>query len=240
MAFDPNTPLGSDPLSLGDDQLRALKTDIQTALRAAATDGTESKFPGADTANPVFRYRGLKGTTGARPVFGEYGLYMNTTKNTIQRDSGTAWEDVATLIPTGTVMVFYQAAAPTGWTQVVTQNDKALRVVSSAGGGTGGTLAISTGLTHHHTTVNHTLTISEMPSHEHSNGTYNALLRAHQTAIADTPTGFDSNDSGGQEPDIAHFGVMSSSGGGNGHNHGDTQDTSPVMAYIDVIICSKD
>lgn len=47
------------------------------------------------------------------------------------------------IIPAGTVMVFFQAAAPTGWTQVTTQNDKALRVVSGAGGGVGGATAFS-------------------------------------------------------------------------------------------------
>lgn len=47
-------------------------------------------------------------------------------------------------IPAGTVMLFYQAAAPTGWTQVTTQNNAALRVVSGTGGGTGGTVAFTT------------------------------------------------------------------------------------------------
>jgi hypothetical protein len=42
-------------------------------------------------------------------------------------------------IPTGTVMPFFQSAAPTGWTQVTTQNDKAIRVVSGTGGVSGGT-----------------------------------------------------------------------------------------------------
>ena len=46
--------------------------------------------------------------------------------------------------PSGTVMLFYQAAAPTGWTKVTTQNDKALRVVSGSGGVAGGTNAFST------------------------------------------------------------------------------------------------
>ena len=45
----------------------------------------------------------------------------------------------ASEIPSGSVMLFYQASAPTGWTKVSTQNNKALRVVSGTGGGTGGT-----------------------------------------------------------------------------------------------------
>ena len=90
--------------------------------------------------------------------------------------------------PVGTVMVFYQAAAPTGWTQVTTQNNKGLRVVSGTGGGTGGTHAFSSppstshthsGPSHTHSTPNHshshtlsagahTLSTAEMPSHTHS------------------------------------------------------------------------
>ena len=37
-----------------------------------------------------------------------------------------------------TVMVFFQAAAPTGWTKQTGNDDAALRVVSGTGGGTGG------------------------------------------------------------------------------------------------------
>ena len=42
------------------------------------------------------------------------------------------------VIPSGTTMLFYQASAPTGWTKVTSHNNKALRVVSGTGGGSGG------------------------------------------------------------------------------------------------------
>ena len=42
------------------------------------------------------------------------------------------------VIPVGTVMLFYQNAAPTGWTKITNQDNKALRVVAGSGGGTGG------------------------------------------------------------------------------------------------------
>lgn len=48
--------------------------------------------------------------------------------------------------PTGTVMLFVQTAAPTGWTKSTTHNDKALRVVSGTAS-TGGTTAFSSVLT---------------------------------------------------------------------------------------------
>jgi hypothetical protein len=57
--------------------------------------------------------------------------------------TGVAWKVNPPSVPSGSVMLFYQATAPTGWTQVTTQNDKALRVVSGAGGGTGGSTAFT-------------------------------------------------------------------------------------------------
>src|SRR4030067_2151006 len=46
-------------------------------------------------------------------------------------------------IPSGTKATFAQAAAPSGWTQDTFPNDKMLRVVSTAGGTTGGAWGIS-------------------------------------------------------------------------------------------------
>lgn len=137
------TPAGSDNVKDGDDRIREMKTAIQEALRGQASEGTEAVFPGASPLTaPIFRYRGLKGTTAARPAFGQYGLYVNTTTGSLQRDSGSAWEDVAHLgskvMPAGSTVVFYQSAAPTGWTRVTSVNDRFLRVVSGGSPGTTG------------------------------------------------------------------------------------------------------
>jgi len=91
----------------------------------------------------------------------------------------------------GVVMVFYQASAPTGWTKSTSHNNKALRVVSSTGGGSGGSWNLSSGVTssstgshthtfsdsssttssngsHAHSTSSHTLSSSQIPSHNHT------------------------------------------------------------------------
>jgi len=48
------------------------------------------------------------------------------------------------VIPSGTVMLFYQSNAPSGWTQITTSvNDRALRVVSSEGANSGGNMNFS-------------------------------------------------------------------------------------------------
>jgi hypothetical protein len=77
---------------------------------------------------------------------------------------GTVWAMVTSStfvgVPSGTVMLFCQPTAPTGWTQVTTHNDKALRVVSGTGGGSGGTNPFSTVMAQ--TVVgNHSMTVAE-------------------------------------------------------------------------------
>ena len=155
--------------------------------------------------------------------------------------SGTSTTQIATTafaqgagFVAGTVMVFHQAAAPTGWTKVTTHNDKALRVVSGNGGGSGGSTAFSSAFTHSHSdnfsVNNHTLTISQMPSHNHFSGFYGPRGADGHVDI------FASND--------ANDGAVNtgSTGGNAGHNHGLSGSvTSQTIAphYVDVIICSK-
>lgn len=266
MVWDITTPLGTESKSQGDDRIRELKTDIQTALRADEATGTEAIFPGSDTSSPVYRYRGLKGTTAARPAAGQYGLYVNETLNTIQRDNGSSWVDVATLIPSGTVMCFFQAAVPTGWTQVTTQNDKVLRVVSSTGGGSGGTIATSTTLAHTHTVAAHTHTVSDHThdiSHTHeldyATSTFGSFPTISNVRVATNNVSGsnqalrpDFTNSGGSDGITKRIyqsgtGSQSTSTSGSG-GAGSTGSTAPAtdsqlagaLAYADVVIGSKD
>ncbi len=95
MTWDTTTPAGTEAVSQGDDRIREFKVDVQAGLRANdATLGNAGAFPGSDTANPKFHYRGLKGTTAQRPAAGNYGLYFNTDTGTLQRDNGSTWEDI--------------------------------------------------------------------------------------------------------------------------------------------------
>ena len=160
---------------------------------------------------------------------------------TVVYSDGTNIRSVApSPIPTGTNMLFYQAAAPTGWTQVTTVNDRALRVVSGTGAGTGGTVSFSTMFTGSYSTGSFTLTINEMPSHTHSvtdpghthtsssgslyasGGTVNFGVTS---GISIQAVSLNSNTTGI---------TINSTGGGAGHAH-----TIPSLQYADVIICSK-
>lgn len=260
--FDTSTPVGTNPMSIVDDNIRELKTAMQESLRGGAAEGVEAIFPGsAPSTAPVFRVRGRKGTTGARPAAGQYGLYANETLATLQRDNGSAWEDIATLIPSGTKMVFYQASPPTGWTAVAV-NDKFLRVVTAGGtgGSTGGTVAASTSLAHSHTVNAHTHSgpshTHSVPNHTHELG-YNAVLGQVTVNAAVFSIGagtvIGSYSGGGS---IAgrreHLNRTENDGSGTtgAEGTGNTGATSPgtdngtlgagAFAYADVVIATKD
>ena len=61
--WDKTTPLGSAPLSEGDDRIRELKTAIEEAL-----SHENSTFPGATPGStPIFIPGMMTGVTGLRP-----------------------------------------------------------------------------------------------------------------------------------------------------------------------------
>lgn len=121
-------------------------------------------------------------------------LYADSDKKLYHKTSaGTAIQitDGSNVVPfpSGTRMVFAQSAAPTGWTQDTTTNDRVLRTVSTTGDGTGGSWTIS-GVT----VGAHALTTAELPSHTHSvSGTTGNQSASHTHTFSGT-TGNDSPD----------------------------------------------
>ena len=243
--FDVSTPSGSDLLSQGDDKIREFKNAMLDALRCGEAEGVESVFPGSSpSTDPVFHYRGLKGSTIERPTAGQSGLYFDTTRMVTQRDNGTSWDDIGTVIPSGTKMVFYQASAPMGWTAVAV-NDKFLRVVTSGGtgGSTGGTVAASTSLAHTHTVSGHTHTGA---SHTHI---LDYTYASSAGTITSDPVG--SSDADGQQMYLLggagaakrilkNITQSPASVGTTGSSSPGTDSQLGVFAYADVIDASKD
>jgi hypothetical protein len=148
----------------------------------------------------------------------------------------------AGLLPAGTTTVFYQAAAPTGWTQKTTQNDIIMRVVSGTGGGgytSGQSLSAATV---YGSVVGHSLTQSELPNYTLPiNDPGHAHLMGGSQVVASGASFYDkaSNIGTGSYTGGAGTGITVYSGGGNAaHGHGFSG--SPFnLNYIDMILCTK-
>jgi len=152
---------------------------------------------------------------------------------TLQTDStGGKWnvigyslgvDSVYSGFPSGTAMLFYQAAAPTGWTGDATAYDHTIKIVASGSGGSAtGTVNFST-LFARTATDAHTLTTDEMPAHVHG--------------MSGANTGTSGGDAGGvSHGDNTAAGDSDSAGGDQGHTH----DIDMRVKYLNVIVATKD
>ena len=222
-------------------QINALATDDSVTQAMIADDSVDAARLQTSNAGSNGQFLALSAGTG------------NLTWTTVTSED---------FIPDGSVMAFFQASAPTGWTQVTTQNDKVLRVVSGTGGGTGGDWAMSAGETtsshgghvhsgaahsHNHnlSAGAHTLSTSEMPSHSHNNRIGSAV--SWNNSVLDAISSYQNNSGratestgGGGSHSHSLSGSISSGGSGDTGSAGSHTHTIAAPQYIDVIICSKD
>jgi len=166
-------------------------------------------------------------------------------------DATTQTTAASSAFTAGTLMLFQQTAAPTGWTKQTTHNNKALRVVSGTAG-SGGSLAFttafasqgvsisgSTGATSAGGTVgNHTLAISQIPSHTHT----------YTSVTSPAPSGAPFSAKSGKRNNPAN--VTGAAGGGAAHNHpfagsshshsfSGSSSVNIAVQYVDLIIAAK-
>jgi hypothetical protein len=199
------------------------RLDVKGTLRlSGATSGYVGLAPAAAAGSTTYTLPTADGTTGQ--VLSTNG-------------SGTlSWATAGGGgFPTGTLMLFQQTAAPTGWTKQTTHDNKALRVVSGTAS-TGGSVAFTTAFASQAvsgTVGSTTLSTSQIPSHSHS-----------ISAITGT-------DGGGGDSGVAGYnGVAAtqttnfntgSAGSGGSHNHSFTGTAiNLAVSYVDLIIASKD
>lgn len=190
--------------------------DLNEANLLASTMTTKGDLLSTDGSDPK---RVAVGTNG-------FVLVADSTAT-----SGVKW---ASFIPSGTLMLFQQTSAPTGWTKQTTHDNKALRVVSGSAS-SGGTNSFSTAFnssvnTSGGSVANHTLTTSQMPGHSHTirhydnSGAYVGAIPPGSGVYYSTYTS-----------------TSNSVGGDGSHNHSFTNPTfNLAVQYVDVIIASKD
>jgi len=170
------------------------------------------------TANNVLIGNGTGNVTFVAP---------GTTGNVLT-SNGSAWTSVAAAaFDAGTVLIFAQTSAPTGWTKLTNLDNYALRVVSGAAS-TGGTVAFTTAFASQAVSGSvgsTTLSTSEIPSHSHSTRASTGF-GCDPGSIAG-PTGNGGANSG-------------STGGGGSHTHSFSGTAiNLAVQYVDVIRASK-
>jgi hypothetical protein len=169
-------------------------------------------------------------------------MTITTSGSVITFSDATTQSTAATAsIPSGSVVLFYQAAAPTGWTQVTSLNDYDLRLVSGTGGGTGGTTAYSSVFTNQTPTITTsglsagatTLSTAQMPSHRHTE---------NRSAQGGCGTGIGSAACATGCTGTSTFTQNTGGGGSHTHSISGSASSSAItldVRYANVIICSK-
>ena len=156
----------------------------------------------------------------------------------------------ASVIPAGTVMLFAQTAAPTGFTKnTTTGNNTALRLVTGTAS-TGGSVAFTTAFASQTpsgtvsvsgSAGNTTLTTPQIPSHTHP-ATTKQGSGPYTSFAAGQPNPFP------QDPVVTGSAVTNATGGGGSHNHPLTISSATfsgsainlAVSYVDVIRATKD
>lgn len=196
-SLEPSNPAGIDQLSQADDHLRLIKKCLQQTFQSNDTNGLDG---------PV--------TTTKEELNALIGI------------TGNVQDLINAVIPSGTAMVFYQEAAPIGWTEMALPlSNNMLRVVtelSTEGGKAGGT--------------DSPILMDKVPAHTH--GTDDPGQHAHGEY---RPTFAATRDGGVLSTGIGETYVPSGLAGEHTHT---TNSQSPTAAnwtplYASVIICTK-
>ena len=158
---------------------------------------------------------------------GQVGIGTATPVSALEIASPGVFTGAWAYLPTGTVMMFVQTSAPTGWTKSTTHDNKALRVVSGAAS-SGGTTAFTSVFT------SRTITTANMPSHTHT-----LTDPGHTHTITTNSIG----GGGGSGSFVGGGGSATTSTATTGitiANAGSGTAMDFAVQYVDVIIATKD
>jgi hypothetical protein len=147
-------------------------------------------------------------------------LQTARTINGVSFDGSTNINISASEFASGTTIVFYQASAPTGWTKSTSHDNKALRVVSGTGGGSGGSVDFTTAFASRGVPLPehaHSASLSTHDGHQHSGPTNNANDTHEHTFTTNDNGGhnhdFSTNSAGSHQHSMNQYGSGSEAGG---------------------------
>lgn len=182
------TDLNNNTISIVDSNMAAVVTktlsNVNVTLSATEAQASMVRLNGTMTGNVLVTSANLgfymveNVTSGAFAVTWTNGvntltisqshrylLFADAT-NGLRIIANVDLSGLSAQFPSGTLTLFVQAAAPTGWTISTTYNDRALRVVSSSPS-SGGSVPFST-LFARTAVDSHVLTTTEIPAHTHT------------------------------------------------------------------------
>lgn len=160
-------------------------------------------------------------------------------------DSTTISSKYDVIPQSDTPLYFYQSSAPTGWSQVASNDNTMMRVVNGTGAGTGGSTTLTATFTNRtfsstfnvpfsSTVSGHSITEAELPEHSHPINAGNAVAAITSPRNGSFPA-IDSNNSNSSN---------TGNGGSHAHNASVTADATwsttldMAVQYIDVIYCT--
>lgn len=208
--LDASWPLSNDVTNEGDNHLRLVKNVLKFV------------FPGV----------GAQGFAIPITATEEELNYVSGVTSPVQdqidalNDAVGGVEGVLTA-PSGTIMLFFNATAPAGWTINPYLNNRMIRVVTAVGAAGGTDNPIS--WTHAHGTQAVALSVSQLPAH------YHAISGGNDGVVFGSGSG-GGNVNGG----TFDMGDTQYTGSGQAHTHGNTLTTSFNPLYADAMSAIKD
>jgi hypothetical protein len=200
------------------------------ALQITQT-GTGSAFKVQDSADPDV-------TPFLIDSSGNVGIGTATPVSALEIASPGVFTGAWAYLPSGTVMLFVQTSAPTGWTKSTTHDNKALRVVSGSAS-SGGSVAFTTAFASQAvagTVGSTTLDVTQIPSHTHVMATRVKTNAAFNAGAQTYEMGQNTSDYSTTSTNTSQ-----STGGGGSHTHTFTGTAiNLAVSYVDVIIATKD